>query len=315
MPPPEDDLHDAALRARYRALAPETPAPATDAAILAAARAAAGKPTRWRQRRWLGGLATAASLLLVVALLLQSQHRGELHGELALTPPPMPAAETAPSASAPATNPAPAPVITQERQREPAVAVSRPPLAAAPATVDDAATPPSSPPPSPATASDGPPSADVATSAERHAIAAPRPAVEATESALRADQGAAPPPAAAPALRAGARPAPSLLPDEAAYQRALQAGDYAAALRRLPEAADREAERDLLRQLLTPGAPLRCHGMPAPASAQALCRLLQHHAAGHALDEAAVADWIETLRQEGRDSAALVQALRRLPPP
>lgn len=310
MPPPEDDLHDAALRARYRALAPETPAPATDAAILAAARAAASKATPWRQRRWLGGLATAASLLLSVTLLLQSQRRGELSGELALTPPSRPAAERAPAAPPPATDTAEATVISQQRQRKPAVTTSRVPLAAPPAAVDDDATPPS-----PAMASDGPQSADAVASAERHAIAAPRPAAEATESALRANQGAASPPAAAPALRAGARPAPPHAPDETAYQRALQAGDYTLALSLLPDDASREAERDLLRQLLTPGTPLRCHDMPAPASALALCRLLQHHAAGHALDEAAVANWTGALRREGRDSTALVQALRRLPPP
>ena len=88
-----DDLHDAELSRRYRALSPELPHPDTDAVIRAAARdAVTARPRRVSPGALYGGLAMAASVTLMVALLLPSWRSGELHEQVAVQSPASPAA-------------------------------------------------------------------------------------------------------------------------------------------------------------------------------------------------------------------------------
>lgn len=90
-----DGLLDDELRRRYRALADEQPSAETDEAILAAARreVGAGPQRRRRPGLWMGGLATAATVTLMVSALLPSWRSGDLQEEVAARP--------APAASAP----------------------------------------------------------------------------------------------------------------------------------------------------------------------------------------------------------------------
>lgn len=83
-----NDLRDDELSRRYRALAPELPHPDTDAAIRAAAREALTvTPRRHQHLAMYGGLAMAASVTLMVAILLPSWRSGELREELAVRAP------------------------------------------------------------------------------------------------------------------------------------------------------------------------------------------------------------------------------------
>jgi hypothetical protein len=89
-----DDLRDAELSRRYRALSPELPHPDTDAVIRAAARdAVTARPRRVRPGALYGGLAMAASVTLMVAILLPSWRSGELHEQVAVRSPAAPAVE------------------------------------------------------------------------------------------------------------------------------------------------------------------------------------------------------------------------------
>ncbi len=83
-----DDLRDAELSRRYRALSPELPHPDTDAAIRSAARdAVTARPRRVSPGALYGGLAMAASVTLMVALLLPSWRSGELREQVAVRSP------------------------------------------------------------------------------------------------------------------------------------------------------------------------------------------------------------------------------------
>lgn len=83
-----DDLRDAELSRRYRALSPELPHPDTDAAIRSAARdAVTPLPRRVSPGALYGGLAMAASVTLMVALLLPSWRSGELREQVAVRSP------------------------------------------------------------------------------------------------------------------------------------------------------------------------------------------------------------------------------------
>lgn len=101
-----DDLRDAELSRRYRALSPELPRPETDAVIRAAARdAVTARPRRVRPGALYGGLAMAASVTLMVAILLPSWRSGELQEQVAVRspavePPATAVVEAAPAASA-----------------------------------------------------------------------------------------------------------------------------------------------------------------------------------------------------------------------
>lgn len=83
-----DDLRDEEVSQRYRALSPALPQPGTDAAIRAAARAALAHPSRRLAPGALyGGLAMAASVTLMLAILLPSWRTGELQQEVAVRAP------------------------------------------------------------------------------------------------------------------------------------------------------------------------------------------------------------------------------------
>lgn len=375
---PDEGLHDDELRRRYQALPPDLPSADTDAAILAAARRAVGAgPRRIRTGLWTGGLATAATVTLMVALLLPSWRSGELAEQVAVAPP---AAPTLPAPAAPDRAPeAAAPAVAEAAPAKPApdrMALPPRPPAAAPV----AAAPPL---PLPVAAEVSAPDEGVERSAamaaqeaaqvareaaarQREAatvardeaaraaekarprlMAPPPPTGAVAQSPARADSGEAatfmgapksivlPAPAPAATAEAPVAPAPAeaLAADDAArrmpaaatsfsYDGALLQGLYRPALGWLttgPEAdrPGREAERDLLRQLLASGEALRCRG-DGPPSAQRLCLLLQRHAAGRPVSGDDLAALAEALRHEGREPLPLLQALRRLldgPPP
>lgn len=364
---PEDDLHDAELRRRYRALPPELPSADTDAAILAAARrAVVAGPRRARTGLWTGGLATAATVTLMVALLVPHWRSGELAEQVAVAPPAAPA----PPPSAPVSAPSPTDDVAERAAADTGAAPASEPAAIAPAQRVDAqaqqaalaaraardaaagqreiaATATAT-----ATAAAQREAARYAERARaRPLLMAPPPAPPVVSAELdavkRADSSEPSPFMAAP--KSIARPSPAPLAGAAApaaplpaspasdtqahakeeserlaapagqpfsYDAALLQGLYRPALGWLvsgPEAdvPGREAERDLLRQLLEPGAALRCRD-EGPASAQRLCLLLHRHAAGMALTEDDIAAFAEALRRDGREPLPLVQTLRRL---
>ncbi len=380
---PEDDLHDAELRRRYRALPPELPSAGTDAAILAAARrAVVAGPRRARTGLWTGGLATAATVTLMVALLVPHWRSGELAEQVAVAPPAAPARPS----SAPVSAPSPADDVAERAAAVPATADTA--AAPAPAAPGQAGSLRRQPAPASEPAAIAPAqrvdaqaqqaalaaraardaaagqreiaaTAAAQREAARHAerararplLMAPPPAPPVVSAELdavkRADSGEPSPFMAAPKSIARQSPAPlagaaapaAPLPASPAsdtqahakeeserlaapagqpfsYDAALLQGLYRPALGWLvsgPEAdvPGREAERDLLRQMLEPGAALRCRD-EGPASAQRLCLLLHRHAAGMALTEDDIAAFAEALRRDGREPLPLVQTLRRL---
>lgn len=129
-----DDLRDAELSRRYRALSPELPRPDTDAAIRAAARdAVTARPRHVRPGALYGGLAMAASVTLMVAILLPSWRSGELHEQVAVRSSAAPAAsaDEAPLAErsrATMTDEVPGPALQEGRMASPSPikALSRP---------------------------------------------------------------------------------------------------------------------------------------------------------------------------------------------
>lgn len=106
---PQDDLRDDELSRRYRALSPELPHPDTDAVIRAAAReAVAARPRRHQNLTMYGGLAMAAAVTLMVAILLPSWRSGVLREEVAVqeaAPVAVPAESLAEESSRPTTQP------------------------------------------------------------------------------------------------------------------------------------------------------------------------------------------------------------------
>ena len=340
-----DDIRDEELSRRYRALPPELPHADTDAAIQAAARQAiaAGKH-KPRVMMFYSGLAMAASVVLVVALMLPSWRSGELQERVAVD-----------VASAPAALPPVAPADTVLVEQDVAVAAPQAPqtlrkkmdvqevqtaqgaqpdaplqeMAAADASGQDdafdgamptvAAVPPvSMPVPVAAPAPVGKP-----VEAEQREVVA-KEAMAGSLKARMADraraenvvsQQARETAAAAPTVSA----APTVAPATDSLDALLLAGRHAEALALL-QAGDRAADpaldsrRDLLRQLLA-GADkaLQCRSEAGPASAQALCRLLQRYQASHVVPADQLVLLRQALQAEGHDAQPWLQVVARLP--
>lgn len=345
-----DDIRDEELSRRYRALPPELPHADTDAAIQAAARQAiaAGK-NKPRVMMFYSGLAMAASVVLVVALMLPSWRSGELQERVAVD-----------VASAPAALPPVAPADTAPVEQDVAVAAPQAPqtlrkkmdvqevqtaqgaqpdaplqeMAAADVSGQDdafdgamptvAAAPPASMPvPVAAPAPVGKPM-----EAERREVVAKEAvAKKAMAGSLKArmadraraenavSQQARETAAAAPTVSA----APTVAPATDSLDALLLAGRHAEALALLQagdSAADTalDSRRDLLRQLLA-GADkaLQCRPEAGPASAQALCRLLQRYQTSHVVPADQLVLLRQTLQAEGQDAQPWLQVVARLP--
>lgn len=345
-----DDIRDEELSRRYRALPPELPHADTDAAIQAAARQAiaAGKH-RPRVMMIYSGLAMAASVVLVVALMLPSWRSGELQERVAVDVasapaalPPVAPADTAPAEQAVAVAESPASptlrkkVDVQEVQRgqvmQPAAPLQE--MAAADASEQDAelagamptvaAAPPASMPVPAAV----PAPLDRSMEAERReAVAKEAVAKEAMTGSLKARmvdragaENAVSQPARAAATEAATVSAvPTVAPATDSLGTLLLAGRHAEALALL-QTGDRAADpaldsrRDLLRQLLA-GADkaLQCRPQAGPASAQALCRLLQRYQASHVVPADQLVLLRQALQAEGHDAQPWLQVVARLP--
>lgn len=344
-----DELHDEELSRRYRTLPVELPHPDTDAVIQAAARQALAEAKRKpRAAAFYSGLAMAASVTLVMAVLLPSWRSGRLHEEVAVqAPAPITVApEVTGAVVAPAAPDVPSPPVatpTAPVQASARLAPQAPPArtqearALAPQRQGTAARPAiaAAPPAEAAAAFDVPQVRAVAP-----ALASPAAAAVPMVAEEDAKQEAAGAPAPASAereavadrareetvVRQKARMAMAPAPKQAlATDDLLLAGRYAEALAALQTgtvATDSsfDSRRDLLRQLLPGEAKaLQCQAGTGPASAQALCRLLQQYQAvqqGRA-ERRVLGAAQEALRQalqaEGRDPAPLLQAIADLP--
>ncbi|HCT40714.1 MAG TPA: hypothetical protein DF427_05985 [Moraxellaceae bacterium] len=336
-----DDIRDEELSRRYRALPPELPHADTDAAIQAAARQAiaAGKH-KPRVMMFYSGLAMAASVVLVVALMLPSWRSGELQERVAVD-----------VASAPAALPPVAPADTAPVEQDVAVAAPQAPqtlskradvqevekaqgaqpdaplqeMAAADASGQDdafagamptvAAAPPASMPvPAAAPAPAGKPM-----EAERREAVA-KEAMAGSLKARMADRARAENVVSQQAREtAAAAPTVSAAPAKDSLDALLLAGRHAEALALLQagdSAADMalDSRRDLLRQLLA-GADkaLQCRPEAGPASAQALCRLLQRYQASHVVPADQLVLLRQALQAEGHDAQPWLQVVARLP--
>ena len=357
-----DNFRDEELSRRYRALPAELPHPDTDAAIQAAARQALnGARRRPRSAAFYGGLAMAASVTLMMAVLLPSWRSGELQEQVAVQAPQQPVEsadlmQDAPAevaAAAPATPVIGAPAApAAKRARVATEPVAKPvtvpvtELAGGAAT--ESATEPATGMADRAAAASAPMAAPMAEADAENAVGqlarqatvaaeAKAEAREQVADSARAERSlsqkarramapaAAPAPAVAmapmPAQETPAQvmPAPELERMMAATDALLLSGRYAEALARLqigPVAADAalDSRRDLLR-LLVPGESrvLQCRAAAGPASAQALCRLLQQYQAVQRVP-AAVKDAVrQALLGEGSDPAPLLHAIADLP--
>lgn len=341
-----DDIRDEELSRRYRALPPELPHADTDAAIQAAARQAiaAGKH-RPRVMMFYSGLAMAASVVLVVALMLPSWRSGELQERVAVDVasapavlPPVAPADTAPADTVPAEQAVAvagspvAPALRKKtdvqavQQAQPAAPLQE--MAAADASEQDAelagtmptvaAAPPASMP-APAAA---PAPLDRSMEAERREAVAKeavaRKEVADSLKARTADRAGAGNVASQQA-RAAATEASAAAPATESLDALLLAGRHAEALTLLQtgnRAADPalDSRRDLLRQLLA-GADkaLQCRPEAGPASAQALCRLLQRYQASHVVPADQLVLLRQALQAEGQDAQPWLQVVARLP--
>lgn len=361
-----DDIRDEELSRRYRALPPELPHADTDAAIQAAARQAiaAGKH-KPRVMMFYSGLAMAASVVLVVALMLPSWRSGELQERVAVDVASAPAVlpPAAPSDTAPAdtvlADTAPANTVPAEQ----AVAVAGSPVApalrkkadvqavqqaqpAAPlqemvvadASEQDAAlagampTVAAAPPASMPVPAAVPAPLDRSMETERREAVAKeavaRKEVADSLKARTADRAGAGNVASQQARAAATEASaevptvtatPAVAPAKDSLDALLLAGRHAEALTLL-QTGDRAADpaldsrRDLLRQLLA-GADkaLQCRPEAGPASAQALCRLLQRYQASHVVPADQLVLLRQALQAEGQDAQPWLQAVARLP--
>lgn len=361
-----DNFRDEELSRRYRALPAELPHPDTDAAIQAAARQALnGARRRPRSAAFYGGLAMAASVTLMMAVLLPSWRSGELQEQVAVQAPQQPVEsadlmQDAPAevaAAAPATPVIGAPaapaakrarVATEPVAKPVTVPVIVPVTELAGGAATESATEPATGMADRAAAASAPMAAPMAEADAENAVGqlarqatvaaeAKAEAREQVADSARAERSlsqkarramapaAAPAPAVAmapmPAQETPAQvmPAPELERMVAATDALLLSGRYAEALARLqvgPVAADAalDSRRDLLR-LLVPGESrvLQCTAAAGPASAQALCRLLQQYQAVQRVP-AAVKDAVrQALLGEGSDPAPLLHAIADLP--
>lgn len=353
-----DNFRDEELSRRYRALPAELPHPDTDAAIQAAARQALdGARRRPRSTAFYGGLAMAASVTLMMAVLLPSWRSGELQEQVAVQAPQQPVesadlmqdapAEVAAAAPATPVIGAPAAPAPAKRARVATEPVAKPltvpvtELAEGSATAS--VTEPATGMADRAAAASAPMAAPMAEADAENAVGqlarqatvaaeAKAEAREQVADSARAERSlsqkarramapaAAPAPAVAMApMPAQETPAPELERMVAATDALLLSGRYAEALARLqvgPVAADAalDSRRDLLR-LLVPGESrvLQCTAAAGPASAQALCRLLQQYQAVQRVP-AAVKDAVrQALLGEGSDPAPLLHAIADLP--
>lgn len=348
---PRDDFHDDELSRRYRALSPERPHPETDAAIRAAAReAVAMAPRRRHNLTVYGGLAMAASVTLMVAILLPSWRSGVLREEVAVqdAPPAMaPAAEseavmeeavsarimespTTPAGTYPHAEVATAGALEEERSPARALNIQR--------KSEVASMPAPAPAPAAESVSESPvPAAPPAVSKPAVVASAPMPAfadadmavagARAQESRERAMEEQKTQMAARQELlarqKAGLARAPSeaqaTAPQANEVDALLQDGRYGEALVRLQTgiaAADPalDSRRDLLRQLL-PGQnkTLTCRPDSGPASSRTLCSLLAAYQAGRRPTEDAQSALRQALLAEGANPAPWLQAVSRLP--
>lgn len=335
-----DDFRDEELSRRYRHLPPELPNPATDAAIQAAARqAVSASKHRPALPGFYGGLALAASVTLVVSLLLPSWRSGRLQEQVAV---PAPAAKVVVAdadngvavPSAPAVAPAPADVAStpvravparsarENRQAAGSVAAVALPPAAAPVPLQKTEAAGSAE----AVAVAGEPAlADqsVPEAAARDAEAgrnegrmAER-AREEPEARAKARLAMAPAPAPMAAAPVPLQKANAMTTD--ALLLAGRYGEVLALLQAAPAAADPalESRRDLLRQLVAGRQPVRCSPAAGPRSAQVLCQLLRQREPSAGTGQAGatpaqLAAWRQALESEGQDPAPWLQALARL---
>lgn len=307
---PGDDLRDSLLSRLYRELPDVTPAPDTDARLRAAARrAVAAGPRRAGARfvghHWRGLAASAAALMLGVALTVHwhTQDTVRLEEALATAPvtPPAGRAETPETAAADiaaAPPPAVAAHAAQDRTAAPGPSAGNAATtAAAAATAKPVApaAPVAAAPPAPAEAGE-------AAALERDALAADD-VRAATSASMEHETAGATAKAEAPratrrerqalslrALPQAAAPAPvHAAPAQAENYRALMAaGRFKDALAALPAEAEADVttllDRDLLQQWQAPGTTPACARVDAAAlGAQApLCTALRALAAGHA---------------------------------
>jgi hypothetical protein len=359
-----DDIRDEELSRRYRALPPELPHADTDAAIQAAARQAiaAGKH-KPRVMMFYSGLAMAASVVLVVALMLPSWRSGELQERVAVDVASAPAAlppaapvNTAPADTAPANTVlaeqavavAGSPVAPTLRKKADVQAVQKAQgaqpaaplqeMAAADASEQDAAlagampTVAAAPPASMPVPAAAPAPVDRSMEAERREAVAKeavaRKEVADSLKARTADRAGAGNVASQQARAAATEASaevptvtatPTVAPATNSLDALLLAGRHAEALTLL-QTGDRAADpaldsrRDLLRQLLA-GADkaLQCRPEAGPASAQALCRLLQRYQASHVVPADQLVLLRQALQAEGQDAQPWLQAVARLP--
>lgn len=344
-----DDIRDEELSRRYRALPPELPHADTDAAIQAAARQAiAASKHKPRVMMFYSGLAMAASVVLVVALMLPSWRSGELQERVAVDVASAPAVlpPAAPSDTAPADTVLAEPAVAvagspaspalrkkadvqavqQAQGAQPAAPLQE--MAAADASEQDAAlagampTVAAAPPafmPVPAAAPapvDRPMETERREAVAKEAVA--RKEVADSLKARTADRAGAGNVASQQA-RAAATEASAAAPATESLDALLLAGRHAEALTLL-QTGDRAADpaldsrRDLLRQLLT-GADkaLQCRPEAGPASAQALCRLLQRYQASHVVPADQLVLLRQALQAEGQDAQPWLQVVARLP--
>lgn len=323
-----DDVRDEEVSRRYRALPPELPQPDTDAAIRAAARQALAPRRTARQRAWLGGLAMAASVTLVMAVLLPSWRSGEWQEQVAArapadamaeAPAPTAVAETSPADAAPVrAAEAPRAAVRRAAPAYKTEAVAGAAPAPADSDMQDGIALPVAPAPVPAPVMAPAPAAETAPadvqareSARHERAAAEQQAVMQREQLGSQKARMARPLAAAP----GADGANGAVPTVEGLLLADRHAEALALLQSGPVAGDAglESRRDLLRQLV-PGASktLKCRSDSGPDAARALCRLLQGWQAGKGLPVADMQVLEETLRAEGTDPAPWRQAVTRL---
>ncbi|MDO8267240.1 MAG: hypothetical protein Q7T32_05350 [Moraxellaceae bacterium] len=340
-----DDIRDEELSRRYRALPPELPHADTDAAIQAAARQAIA-PGKHKPRvmMFYSGLAMAASVILVVALMLPSWRSGELQEHVAVDVasapaelPPVAPADTAPVEQAVAVAGSPASptlhkkadvqAVQQAQGAQPAAPLQE--MAAADTSEQDAelagamptvaAVPPAAMP-VPAAA---PALVDKPMEAERREAVAKEAMADSLKARMadrtRAKNVASQQARAAAIEAATVSAVPTVAPATDSLDVLLLAGRHADALTLLQtgdSAADPalDSRRDLLRQLLA-GADkaLQCRPEAGPASAQALCRLLQRYQASHVVPADQLVLLRQALQAEGQDARPWLQAVARLP--
>lgn len=327
-----DEFRDEELSRRYRALPPELPQPDTDAVIRAAARKALATPRyASRQRVLLGGLAMAASVTLVMALLLPSWRSGEWQAEVATRAPVAVVADAPEAAGTPSALPAP---VSAEIAPEPAIKASRAvPVyktearAGSSSTgertanhLQEAVTLPVAPAPvaAPAPVPDTESAEAVASDDVRRELATAGPAAteQAAREAVATQKARAARPLVAAPAPAAAGMADMVAPTLAALLREGRHAEALAVLQSESMAGDAglESRRDLLRQLV-PGTDrtLRCGPDSGPASARALCRLLQEWQAGKGVPAADRQALEQAWQAEGVDPLPWRQALMRLP--